>query len=92
MIKTFKHKGLREAFERGTSRHVDPKQIKRVVVILDVINRARTTQDIDQPGYRLHTLAPSRPNTWTIRLQGPFRITFAFTNGDAYDVDLEQYH
>lgn len=92
MIKTIKHKGLREAFERGASRHIDSRQIKRAVLILDVINRAKTTRDLDKPGYDLHTLAPARPGTWTIRLLGPFRITFAFRDGDAYDVDLEQYH
>lgn len=92
MIRTFRHKGLRELYETGRTRHVDSQSVKRAAEILRVIDAAASTKEIDQPGYMLHTLAPSRPLTWTIRLRGPFRITFAFRDGDAYDVDLEQYH
>lgn len=92
MIKTINHKGLRELHQIGRTRHVDSQQVKRAKEILRVLDEARTTHDIDLPGYNLHTLAPTRPAVWTIRLRGPFRITFTFRDGDAYDVDLEQYH
>lgn len=92
MIRTWKHKGLRELFETGRSRRVNPEHLGRAKEILTVINGARTTVDIDLPGYRLHNLAPSRPLTLTIRLRGPWRITFEFRNGDAYDLDYEEYH
>lgn len=92
MIKTFKHKGLRELFETKRSRRVEQQYQARCSDILGQINRAASIQDLNLPGYRLHNLAPSRPATWTIRTYGAWRITFVFEKGDAYDLDLEQYH
>jgi toxin HigB-1 len=92
MIRTFKHKGLRELFERGASRRVNQNHVERCQQILAVINAAQNIQQINLPGYVLHDLKPSRPSVWSVRVQGPWRITFEFRNGDAYAVDLEQYH
>lgn len=92
MIRTFKHKGLRELFETERTRRVEQQYQARVAEILRHIDAARIVQDLDLPGYRLHTLAPSRPATWTIRAYGAWRVTFTFDKGNAYDLDLEQYH
>jgi proteic killer suppression protein len=92
MIRTFKHKGLRELFEGNRTRHVEQQYQKRCKEILDAVNAAASLRDLNNPGYRLHNLAPTRPATWTIRAYGAWRITFVFNQGDAYDVDLEQYH
>lgn len=92
MIKTWKHKGLRELFETGRSRRINPEHLGRAKEILSVIEAAGSTKDIDRPGYLLHTLRPYRPDTWTIRLRGTWRITFEFRDGNAYDLDYEDYH
>jgi toxin HigB-1 len=92
MIRTFRHKGLKELFERGATRRVEQNYIRRCNEILHVIHNATNIQQINLPGYVLHVLKPQRPNTWSVRVQGPWRITFEFRSGDAYDVDLEQHH
>lgn len=92
MIKTFKHKGLRELFETGRTRHVEQQYQKRIAEILKALDIAESLNNINNPGYRLHNLAPTRPSTWTIRAYGAWRVTFLFDKGNAYDVDLEQYH
>lgn len=92
MIKTFRHKGLRELFERGATRRIDQNYLTRCRQILGTIHAAANIQEVNLPGYVLHNLKPARPLTWSIRVNGPWRITFEFTKGDAYDVDLEQYH
>lgn len=92
MIKTFKHKGLRELFETKRTRRVEQQYQARCAEILKAIDTAASTLDLNLPGYRLHTLAPSRPATWSIRAYGAWRITFTFDKGNAYDLDLEQYH
>jgi len=92
MIRTFKHKGLRELFERGATRSVQQSQIGRCRGIMTALNEARHVQDMNQPGYRLHELKPYRPGVWAVRVNGPWRITFEFREGGAYNVDLEQYH
>jgi len=40
----------------------------------------------------LHELKGDRRNTWSVRVSGNYRITFAFREGDCWDVDLKDYH
>lgn len=90
MIKTFRHKGLKEFFETGKSRAVASELMKRLRIQLDYLNRAKHVTDMNIPGFRLHELKGQRRGTWSITVSGNQRITFA--DGNAYDVDLEDYH
>lgn len=92
MIKTFRHKGLKELFESGRSRAVAAKLIRRSKRQLDILNHAQTVHDLNLPGYRLHELKGTRRGTWSITVSGNWRITFSFSESCAYDVDLEDYH
>ncbi len=92
MIKSFRHKGLKRLFETGERRGVTPNLANRLRRQLDVLNRARTTTDMNLPGYRLHQLKGSRSGTWSVSVSGNWRITFTFEGEDAVDVDLEDYH
>jgi proteic killer suppression protein len=44
------------------------------------------------PGLRLHELKGARKGIWSVTISGNWRMTFSFRDGDAYDVDLEDYH
>jgi toxin HigB-1 len=92
MIRTWKHKGLRDLFETGRTRHIEQKYTQRVAAILAHLDAARVLSDMDQPSYALHHLRPMRPNTWSVTVKQNWRVTFVFENGDAYDVDFEDYH
>ena len=92
MIRTFRHKGLRQLFRAGGSRGVSPDLARRLIRQLDLLNRAASPQDMNLPGYRLHELKGARKGTWSVTVSGNWRLTFAFRGGDAYDVDLEDYH
>jgi proteic killer suppression protein len=92
MIKTFRHKGLKQLFESGNSRAVAPTLTGRIRRQLDILNHAPTVVDVNLPGYRLHELKGARKGTWSISVSGNWRLTFIFSEGYAYDVDLEDYH
>jgi proteic killer suppression protein len=92
MIRTFRHKGLRQLFETGKSRGVAPELARRLVRQLDLLNRATTPMDMNLPGFRLHELKGERKETWSVALSGNWRLTFRFQDGHASDVDLEDYH
>lgn len=92
MIKSYRHKGLKELFEKGRTAKVDSKLQARCIEVLDVVNRATHTQQMSLPGYALHPLKQFSPWRWSIWITGSWRITFEFDKGDAYRVDLEQYH
>jgi toxin HigB-1 len=40
----------------------------------------------------LHKLAGSRKGQWAMTVNGPWRICFRFTDGDAWDVEIVDYH
>ena len=92
MILSFAHKGLRELFETGKARRVRPNLQKRCLQILDAIHRAETLNDLKLPGLRLHPDSRYKPVRWRVDVNGPWRITFEWEEGDAYKVDLVQDH
>ena len=53
---------------------------------------ARKPSDLDLPGYRLHRLKGGLKGYWSISISGNWRVIFRFEDGDAYDVDLIDYH
>lgn len=92
MIETYKHKGLKELFQKGATGKIDSRWHARLREVLDVINRAQNVQDVNLPGYFLHPLKQYNPWRWSVWISGQWRITFEFNKGDAYRVDFEQYH
>lgn len=92
MIRTFRHKGLRQLFETGKARAVAADLQRRLVRQLDLLNRATSAADMNLPGFRLHELKGERKGTWSVTVSGNWRLTFTFSGDDAFDVDLEDYH
>jgi len=91
MIKSFKHKGLAELFERGKSRKVRQDLQSRALRRLDALDQARELEDLNIPGYGFHGLQ-AKPKRYSIHINGPWCITFEWEGEDALRVDLEQYH
>jgi len=92
VIKSFQHKGLKDFFEVGSKRGISAALAKRIRIRLDVIEAATAIQDIDLPGFRLHELQGDKAGTWSVQVSGNWRLTFKFSDGNAQDVDLEDYH
>ena len=92
MIKTFRSKGLLELWSSGRTRRIDAKLHARVLRRLDALDQTRAPEDMNQPGFDFHALRGFKPDRWTVHVNGPWCVTFAFAKGDALDVDLEQYH
>ena len=92
MIKSFKHKGLRALFETGSAAGVRPDHAKRLRLQLSALDTAHAIEDMDLPGFRLHALTGNLEGRWSIRVNGNWRLTFEFRNGDAYVLDYEDYH
>ena len=92
MIKSFKHKGLEEFFNSGTTRGIQAAHANKLRMQLAALNTATTIEDMNIPGYRLHALQGARKGIWSVTVNGSWRVTFEFTNGDAYIVNYEDYH
>ena len=91
MIKNFRHKGLAELFERGHSRRVQPSLQARCLRRLEVLTQAESLVDLNIPGLDFHGLH-GVPRRYSIHVNGPWCITFAWQEGEVLRVDLEQYH
>lgn len=91
MIRSFRHKGLRELFETGDSARVRPDLRARALRCLDALDAAKKLDDLSLPGYRPHRLH-GKPQRYALSVNGPWRITFEWKAGEALRVDLEQYH
>lgn len=93
MIKSWKHKGLQKLFEKGDASGVQAKDAERIKLRLLVLNEAVTTDDFKQyPGFKFHPLKGDRQNLFAITVRANWRITFEFKDGDAYILNLEDYH
>jgi proteic killer suppression protein len=92
VIESFKHKGVRSLFEQDDARRVKADQVDRLRLILSALDQASDVQDMKQPTFRLHPLKGNRKGVWAVTVRANWRVTFRFEGGDAYDVDLEDYH
>ena len=92
MIVSCRHAGLREIFETGTSRKVQPDLYKRCRRAMDALQAATAPSDLNMPGWSVHPLKGNRQGRYAIAVSGPWRITFRWDGKNAYDLDLEQYH
>ena len=92
MIRSFKHKGLKNLFLNKQSQGLPWEHVPRLRNRLAIIDAAEKITDIDMPGYRLHALKGDRENIWSVTVSGNWRITFEFIDGDAYILNYEDYH
>lgn len=92
MIKSFKHKGLERLFIKSSVSGVQADYAPRITLLLDAMDAAEQVNELDLPGFRLHRLKGDKRNLWSVRVSANWRITFEFENGDAYILDLEDYH
>lgn len=92
MIKSFKHKGLKNFYLKNDSSGLEQKLVNRIKIRLTVIDAADTIDGINIPGFDLHPLKGDRKDIWSVSVSGNWRITFKFNNGDAEILNLEDYH
>ena len=92
MIKTFRGKALSDLWAKGRSAKLDKRLADRVLRRLDRLNAATVPEEMNLPGFDFHALRGHKPARYTVHVNGLWCITFEFEGGDAYRVDLEQYH
>ena len=92
MIVSFRHRGLKRLYERGDRSRVSPQIVDQAEDILGLLDLAKDPEDMDLPGYRLHRLRGNLRGFWSITVSGNWRIVFRFDGGNAFDIDLIDYH
>ncbi|MEO7143466.1 MAG: type II toxin-antitoxin system RelE/ParE family toxin [Bryobacteraceae bacterium] len=92
MIQSFGDDDTEALFYREASRRWAP--IARVALRrLRILHRAQTLGDLRvPPGNRLEALQGDRAGQYSIRVNEQYRICFRWRHGDAYGVELTDYH
>ncbi len=93
MIKSFADKETAKLF-RGRRSTAVPEQLReRALSKLLVLDAATDVEDLRvPPGNRLEKLHGNREGQWSIRINQQYRVCFALEGGDAYYVEIVDYH
>lgn len=93
MIKTFADRQTRDLFLAGESKRLPPDIVRRATRKLEYLDLADSLSDLKvPPSNRLHKLDRDRKGRYSISVNDQWRICFRFIDGDAYDVEITDYH
>lgn len=89
---------IRSCRDKRTERFVEGKRVAAFDGIQNVARRtvvrlhAATALTDFRPGDRLEALKGNRSGQYSIRINDQYRICFVWRDGDAYDVEIVDYH
>jgi proteic killer suppression protein len=92
MIRSFRSKALRRFAEGGDASKLSVSNADRVRRILLRLDAAVMPEDMNLPGLRFHGLKGRDKGRFAVDASGNWRITFGWLDGNAVDVDVEDYH
>jgi proteic killer suppression protein len=93
MIRTFADKQTEQFWVTGKIRRLPPDIARRALRKLSAIDAAAEVEVLRvPPGNRLHSLEGDRAGQHSVSVNDQWRICFRFEDGDAYDVEICDYH
>ncbi len=93
MIRTFADSRTRQVFARGRVPDFSSEVQRAAWKKLAILHAAGSLQDLRvPPGNRLEKLTGSREGQYSIRINDQWRLCFEWKSGDAYGVEMVDYH
>ena len=92
MIESFRHKGLKRFYQGDDRSKLPPDMVDRIATILAALDAAATIAAMNRPSFRLHRLKGDLKGLWAVTVRANWRIVFRFEEGNAFEVDLVDYH
>ena len=93
MIRTFRDKQTEKVFLRERSRKLSPDVQRIALRKLAMLDAAQAIQDLRvPPGNRLEKLSRDREGQYSIRINDQWRVCFRWEEGNAYDVEITDFH
>jgi proteic killer suppression protein len=92
VIRSWKNSATRRFAESGRSRWPG-LDAERALLRLGQLDAAQTLDDLGRlRSVGLHKLSRDRAGYWAVSINGPWRLVFRFDAGDAFDVEIVDYH
>ncbi len=94
VIKDFSDRSTKEFWDTGTSKGMPPANLRKAAQKkLAILHAATVLEDLrTPPGNRLEALVGERKGQYSIRNNDQFRVCFVWRDGDAYEVEITDYH
>lgn len=93
MIQTFRDRDTERLFERRRPRRLPAALLHSALRKLVMLHAAADLSDLRvPPGNRLEKLVGNRAGQHSIRINDQWRVCFVWREGDAYDVEITDYH
>lgn len=90
-IRSFGSRATRR-FAKGERRRLPPELAAKVDRVLQFLADGSSPADLREVGYRVHRLTGDRRGRSAVAVSGGWRVVFRFQDGDAYDVEVVDYH
>ncbi len=93
MIRSWANRTSQRFFEQGKVSKFRGLDIEAAEELLAALDAATSLKDLSPlKSIGLHKLTGARKGQWAMSVNGPWRICFSFKRGDAYDVEIVDYH
>ena len=92
MLKSYRHKGVKQFAETGSKAGIQPEHANRLRRLLSALDAATCPANMNAPGYALHPLNGDLEGHWAVRVSGNWRLAFVFDGEDAILIDHQDYH
>jgi len=93
VIRSFADKETERIWNGQRSRKLPPDIQNRALTLLKMLNAVASLSDLKSPpGNRLHALTDDRAGQHSVSINKKWRICFVWKDGDAYDVEIIDYH
>jgi len=93
VIRSFADAETERFYTTGKSRRLPPAIRTRAAMRLTQLNAATGVEDLRlPPSNRLEALKHDRVGQWSIRINDQWRLCFRFEKGDAFEVEIVDYH
>jgi len=83
---------LQTFFETGSKAGIQPSHAAKITRLLARLDAAKTAEDMDVHGWKLHALTGKLAHHHAVTVSGNWRLTFTFEKEHAVLVDYQDYH
>ena len=92
MIRSFRSRALKRFWDNDDPRRLPAVHLNRIRQILQLLETSAVPRDLDVPGLHFHPLTGNLRGRYAVTVRANWRITFAWDDVDAIEVDYEDYN